>query len=273
MIFEKLLSLLSRGRYPAPPDTPRRNIAALVKPFEMPALHAVHTAGRTRSWFGGDPGLPPGMAPPVHGDKPLTFLARLSLAELHAAGAFDWLPRDGALLFFYDAEEQPWGYDPADRGKWAVLHIADSGDTPSGSQCIAFTPISTAPSWERPQVRDLALTDAEADDLFALHEAPFGSEPKHQVSGWPAPIQGDNMELDCQLACNGVYCGTPEGYQGTRAKALTAGAPSWRLLLQIDSDERVDYQWGDCGTLYFFVEEQRARAGDFTNVWLQLQCS
>ena len=30
--------------------------------------------------------------------------------------------------------------------------------------------------------------------------------------------------------------------------------------------------WGDAGTIYYWVEEHRARAGDFSNTWLILQC-
>ncbi len=38
----------------------------------------------------------------------------------------DWLPRIGLLLFFYDMETEPWGFDPEDRGGWSVIHVPDS---------------------------------------------------------------------------------------------------------------------------------------------------
>lgn len=46
----------------------------------------------------------------------------------------------------------------------------------------------------------------------------------------------------------------------------------WRLLLQLDSDDASDMMWGDSGILYFWIREADARAGDFSNVWVILQC-
>jgi uncharacterized protein YwqG len=111
----------------------------------------------------------------------------------------------------------------------------------------------------------LELTDRELDELSNMTEAMFRGEPKHQVGGYPWPVQGDGMELECQLVTNGLYCGDKKGYQDPRVKELDAGAANWGLLLQFDTDDGLDIMWGDAGTLYFGVEEQRSRAGDFSN--------
>ena len=100
----------------------------------------------------------------------------------------------------------------------------------------------------------------------------FRQQPKHQLFGYPVPLQDDSMELGCQLAANGIYVGDPEGYQTARARELAAGAADWRLLLQLDSDGAVGMTWGDLGTLYFWVREAEAQTGDFGNVWMILQC-
>jgi len=118
----------------------------------------------------------------------------------------------------------------------------------------------------------LALSDAEAEAFGDLADAAFGGSPKHQVGGYPAPVQGDDMELECQLASNGIYCGRPEDYQDPRVNDLRPGAADWRLLLQMDSDDDIDVMWGDVGTIYFWVRAAEARAGIFTNAWLVLQC-
>lgn len=80
------------------------------------------------------------------------------------------------------------------------------------------------------------------------------------------------MELECQLASNGVYCGNASEYASPQAVALAPGAPNWRLLLQFDTDDDLDVMWGDAGTIYYWVEEKKARAGNFANSWLVLQC-
>jgi uncharacterized protein YwqG len=80
------------------------------------------------------------------------------------------------------------------------------------------------------------------------------------------------MELDCQLASNGIYVGNPEGYQDPRRAELEAGAAEWKLLLQLDTDDDTGWMWGDTGTLYYWIRESDARRGDFSNVWFSYQC-
>lgn len=264
-------------------DAPSRDVAALTADYAAPAAQLVPSEAPTRSHLGGGPRLPAGQAWPEWRGRRLDFLARLSLTELHAVLPIDWLPRTGALLFFYDAENQPWGFDPADRGSCAVLHVADdepSAPAPADSGAriaphvhVTFRRIRTLPSRERPPASDLAFNDAEHDAYDDLRDAVYGGEPRHQVGGFPLPVQGDGMELECQLASNGLYCGDSSGYQDPRSRALATGAADWRLLLQLDTDDGAGFMWGDCGTLYIWVREQDASQGRFDDVWVILQCS
>ena len=266
-------------------DTPVRDVAALAAPLAKPAVHIVKTDASSLSHFGGSPSLPPGARWPERDGRPLGFLARLSLPEIHRASPVDWLPETGALLFFYDMEGQPWGFDPRDRGSSAVLLVPDlPAPVPQpGARAgvsslalphrnVAFRRIAVLPSWERDSIRALELSDKESDLLIDLAESVFQGEPKHQVSGFPAPVQGDEMELECQLVSNGLYCGDSTGYADERANALKPGAASWRLLLQVDSDDALGVMWGDGGAIYYWVQEEAARAGRFDNTWLVLQC-
>jgi hypothetical protein len=47
--------------------------------------------------------------------------------------------------------------------------------------------------------------------------------PRHRAFGWPEPVQ-NAMQLECQLASNGIYVGGPEGYRDPRVRDLKAGA-------------------------------------------------
>jgi uncharacterized protein YwqG len=99
-----------------------------------------------------------------------------------------------------------------------------------------------------------------------------GGSTHHRVLGHPQLIQNP-MELECQLASNGVYCGNSEGYQSDQAKVLEQGAADWRLLLQIDTDEEgPGWMWGDVGRLYFWLRSQDLTSLRFDNVWLIFQC-
>ncbi len=268
------------------PKPPVRDLRELTLGLTRPAVRLAKRAGDSRSYFGGMPRLPPGSPWPTSRGVPLAFLARVDLSDLHAVQPLDWLPPDGALLFFYDCESQPWGFDPEDRGKWSVIHIADGIDSPARVSAgrailpatvlprvgIDFQRIESHPSVERDEICALQLSDEESDLYIDIADESFQGQPQHQIGGYPREVQGDNMEMECQLVSRGIYCGTPEGYADPRATELAKGAHDWRLLLQFDSDDELQVMWGDAGKIYFWVREQDARAGSFTSTWVVLQC-
>lgn len=268
-----------------PPQPPGRDVRRLTDPLSSEGVHVVKIDAPALSHFGGEPSLPSGLSRPTRGGVPLAFLARLSLAELQRTMPIDWLPGAGALLFFYDFENQPWGFDPQDRGSCAVVHVPDleaplrpaaageNSGSPIPFRTVGFRRIRTRPSSERPAVEQLNFTDAEMDDYSDAQREPFQGMPQHQVCGFPAPVQADAMELECQLVTHGLYCGDSTGYDDPRAAALGAGATDWRLLFQFDSDDELNIMWGDCGMIYFWVRSQDARQADFSNTWLILQCA
>ncbi|HEV8394404.1 MAG TPA: YwqG family protein [Vicinamibacterales bacterium] len=271
--------MLKRLFGPKEPPLPPRDVMALAAPLVQHAVQIVLSADDATSYFGGAPPLPAGAAWPAAGGRPLAFLACLDLPALQATLAIPWLPSSGRLLFFYDAENQPWGFDPKDRGSWAVMLVGDTHTSsgPEGAQlgarrAVSFRAIDTYPSWERAEVKALQLSDAEAELLIDGGSAVYGPLPHHQVGGFPHPIQGDEMELECQLVSHGLYCGDSSGYLSREAAGLAEGARDWRLLLQIDSDDDLGVMWGDAGILYFWIREQDARAGRFDQAWVVLQC-
>lgn len=272
------MSILKRLFGPKEPPPPPRDVMALAAPLKVPALHVVKAEGESTSYLGGTPPWPAGAAWPNRDGAPLTFLACIDLASVQTALPVAWLPPAGRLLFFYDADKQPWGFDPKDRGSWLVTLAAEGASLstapagPLARQAVAFTRIDSYPSWERPQVVALQLTDAESELLIDGGDAAFGKAPHHQIGGFPDPVQSDEMELECQLVSNGLYCGDSSGYMSSRAKELREGAGDWRLLLQVDTDDDLGVMWGDGGILYFWIREEDARAGRFDRTWVVLQC-
>ena len=266
------------GREEPPP--PVRDVATLAAPLVRPAVHVVNGPGDGGSHLGGVPSLPAGVAWPSRDGTPLTFLACLDLSSLHAALPIPWLPAAGRLLFFYDVQQQPWGFDPKDRGSFAVLLADGPGQATVAPATVlllprhpaAFQKIDTYPSWERPEVSALDLTEQESERLMEMGDAAFGEVPHHLVGGFPDPIQGDDMELQCQLVSHGLYCGDSSGYTDPKAAPLRDGATDWRLLLQLDTDDALGVMWGDGGMLYFWIREQDARAARFDQAWAVLQC-
>ena len=275
----KILDFFKRDK---PKDESARSfeeILAEVKAYSVPALMLRKTSAATKSYLGGDPYLPPGVTWPSRDGKALTFLASLDLEEIWATGVIPWLPRQGKLLFFYDVENQPWGFDPKDRGGWSVIHVDRIGtdvaaEIPTLPQVfVDLEKFESLPDWQRFDSLGIALEDGDVDAYVDGYLEWLGESAIHQAGGYPRPVQGDDMELEAQLASNGVYCGDESGYQSEEGERLAPGAKDWRLLLQFSSDDDLDVMWGDVGDLYFWVKEQDARRGNFSDVWLVLQCA
>jgi uncharacterized protein YwqG len=275
-----IITKLFGGKGDEPPSPPPRDMRELVAPFSRPAAQLLKSPHETRSHFGGAPSLPAGQPWPSNGAVPLAFLACVDLKSLAERLVVPWMPSSGQLLFFYDTENQPWGFDPKHRGGWAVL-LETERTAPAQSpttatsfprRSISFERIATLPSYERPEIIRLGLSDEESENLIDVTNNVYGGEPRHQIDGYPSPVQGDAMELECQLVSNGIYCGDSIGYNSARAASLRDGVGDWRLLLQIDSDGDLGVMWGDAGMLYFWIREADARARRFDRAWVVLQC-
>jgi uncharacterized protein YwqG len=270
----------------------KSRVAEILSPMRKPSVmlevcKSVVCDGESTSHLGGRPPSFPGFVWPEWQGRPLGFVACLDLGRF---SALPWLPKSGRLLFFYDLVKQPWGTYPSERGAWKVQHVPEGtllkGLAPFPNhlraqhwlpvRAVTFRVASVPPPYDLTPMAAQDLPDEEMDQICdaveALRDAEYGQGPRHQVGGYPDPVQGADMELACEIRTRGIDDRTLGGRDDPRVKALEAEAAHWRLLLQVDSDRALGVMWGDCGRIYFWVREQDARRGDFSNVWLQLQC-
>ncbi|MDP3383911.1 MAG: YwqG family protein [Phenylobacterium sp.] len=175
---------------------------------------------------------------------------------------------------FYDFEHQPWGLEASDLGTFVVRHevgeapLAQApGDLHEHAQFpaypVTYVQARSYAGWERLSVDWNSLSKQEDRELERILDEQAPAEPAHQIGGYPAPIQADGMEADCQRIVSGLF--------DTAKGAPQSRSGDWRLLLQVDSDDEVGFMWGDTGRIYIWVREQDARAGDFSMAWLRLQ--
>jgi uncharacterized protein YwqG len=215
---------------------------------------------------------------------PLLFLGQFDLKEVHAAAPLAGWPRSGVLAFFHDPSS--WGFDPLARGNCRVLFFEDESQLAAAAAPASPHDESKFPKCNVRFKREWTLpTDVELDGIHLSHWSDdryrelcgrlmggtTDREPIHRFGGHPQQIQGD-MRLECQLVTNGIYCGDPSGYQNPRRAPLEKGTRDWRLLLQIDSDERLKWMWGDLGRIYFWMRQQDIKTADFDRAWAILQC-
>jgi uncharacterized protein YwqG len=159
--------------------------------------------------------------------QPLTFLAQINLSDIAEAGCDLLLPSTGLLLFFYDVEVQPWGFDPLDAPGSQVLFVsaetatqrqADPLGVPSRLRLLRFDPHEGLPGWE--WVYEKIRTDpgyshnAFHNELKKLSDQDI-SGSGHVFGGWPSLIQRP-MELECEMVTSGVYLGDADTYDDPR---------------------------------------------------------
>ncbi|MBF9219816.1 YwqG family protein [Hymenobacter ruricola] len=249
------------------------------------------------SRLGGVPDLPAAAEWPAWEGRPLSFLAQLNLAELAAFPAAAALPAAGWLSFFYDAQEQPWGFRPADRGRAAVLYhdataMLAPRPLPAGLSMDAYTAFPVAPltfaaemtlpdPWEDDfNISEDEVTEDQRQAFWRLmHRHGDGTS---RLFGTPDAIQGP-IRQQCALVSRGISTGSPEALQQTR-EALSfseaevetwrqQAATDWEVLLQLDSHEaEANMMWEDMGRLYFCLPRAALARRDFSAGWTVLQC-
>lgn len=269
---------------PVPADTLRAFLDALPEPlaseargFARPIIIAtpfrsLETLPPAHSSLSGPALLAPGESWPERHGRPLEFLARIDLSQVPASGVTR--PAGGLVEFFYDSENQPWGFEEADLGGARILHHLDpsnlqptlkpgSGPHPplrkplQFASCEAFSPSS---DFEDRFLDFLQQSDeATHEKLDDLHETLLENAPPetHRVLSLPLLIQGD---MDGELKLASRLHGLPESTE-------------WTLLLQLDSDDELGWCWGDAGFLYFWVPTADLAAGRFDRCWVVLQCT
>ena len=84
-------------------------------------------------------------------------------------------------------------------------------------------------------------------------------------------IQGD-MTLNCELMTRRMGRDEFRGLDEEGKSRLREAASDWRLLVQFDSDDRLNWLWSDAGMIYFWARQQDIEACNFENTWAILQC-
>ncbi|MGV3618439.1 MAG: YwqG family protein [Fimbriimonas sp.] len=247
------------------------------------------------SRLGGGADVPEAFDWPRHKDRPLDFLLQLDLADLARFPEPWFLPKEGTLSFFYDLQEQPWGFDPAETTGWHVAyfepHVALRRQPPAEVEeplepaRLQFFPMLTLPHvgslygepmWE--EIADVYGWRRDEEDAnwelaskLAMAYHPSGGETQHRIGGYPWEVQNP-MEVEAQLVTHGFYCGDGQAYADPRAQKLMEDAGEWQLMLQLDSDEELGFMWGDLGMLYFWNRLSDLAQRSFDRSWMTLQC-
>ncbi|TDC45459.1 DUF1963 domain-containing protein [Actinomadura sp. KC345] len=268
--FERLRSLFAVF---LPPET-----TAAVLALARPSLR-LGTVGEVPVHLGGPPMLPPGEPWPRWNGRPLDFLGAIDFSGFACFGEVPGLPSAGKAAFYYASETpRPWGDAAAQREGWRVF----TGDLeraapPAGASTYPQTRLHAAPFLSLPSPQEPAARRLEGacggflpvyEQLHAAwsQHAWLGDMPAHQLGGWPSLVQRP-IGPDCLYATTGRPLESldlpPLSLEEQRA------VEEWRLLLQLDSDHRLGWYWGDPGRIYFCTRPSEP----LEETWLTLQAT
>lgn len=221
------------------------------------------------SKFGGLPYFPSDSEYPVNeAGYPLYFLAQINFEQLPAQ---DLLPNKGMLQFFIDGKDELLGINLEDskqaRNFRVIFHeVVDESchcELPffeqfdgfdyiemvddylmsfkNGKQYMSLEDYRFVSLFKQMTSYTMREADASIDDLYSkyLHEFSFY---KNQILGYPVFLQADFRvdEDDMDI-----------------------------LLFQAVASEELQFAWGDCGVMNFFISETDLRNRDFSKVSFQ----
>jgi len=280
--------------------------------FHSPAVKITSKASKKSGWhqpgkrgapalgasrLGGWPDLPAGQGWPHWQDRPMSFLAQINLAEVHAVNPGLHLPATGLLLFFMGCdsetfEDDTFGFDTYmvdlllgsernHRGGWQVIYAAEGDELERLIYDGAIKPQLFQPCQVKLQMVSKSLPDEHtvAYDRFKLSDDQrdqynevldllAAENPENQLMGYPELIQFTPPEWYCAGVLSGRQAFTFPDQDSEAYNALQEQACDWTLLLQLSSDDNPDFLWGDGGHLYFYGKREQMAGGQFDETWL-----
>ncbi|QYK48405.1 MAG: DUF1963 domain-containing protein [Phycisphaeraceae bacterium] len=244
----------------------------------------------TRSFLGGPAAAPRSSSIPLGRDGPLSLLATIYLSEVPTTDAPRSLPEKGILQVWLDAareaEEPSFGHSQEylcvryHKRESTPLIERESrnprevpGVFPRGLRHFRRCTLRCSPALSFPVPSTLPL-DHETEARYEALLQDIRPRVNHQMLGYSTPLQTTHLQRQamCEERLRGI---SPSSRSRRAAKArerARLNADNWVLLLQLDSDRKAGWMWGDAGMLYLFIERSALRSQDFSNVQHVIEC-
>lgn len=230
---------------------------------------------RLTSHFGGTPDVPKGFIWPQYKDENLEeiysidFIVQFNCEELKKYDKENLLPSEGLISIFYDIEGQPHEGYSDDNGCLRVfffsnikeLVLAEYPDDISEMQRLPYYSLNMGNKFTYPSYEDYELLFGKKKEdernrtyllLDNLHTSQQDEDLK--VFGWGDVIQ------------NSILADLKE-------KDTKISVEKQVLLLQANSIQNDDFEllFGDCGSIFMYMNKDDLLKCKFENVYLQLQ--
>ncbi len=220
----------------------RPTVALVRAEGDEPATRSHH------SRLGGQPMVDPDFAWPRTDGRPYALLAVINLATLVGADALDVLPDRGYLNLFADIDSTLLGVSPERLGGLVLEHakggLYEQRHTPPAVHQTVAVAVEAVEHLSLPHPSEPVLAGLQAEyrpKLDKVWDAMLDTvgAPRHRLFGWPD-----------------LVCGPLVGLPKLRAQ-------NWVMLAQIDSDDELEWSWGNVGRLFVLIGDKDLPKGRF----------
>jgi uncharacterized protein YwqG len=250
-----------------------------------------------KSQVGGWPDLPIGTNWPQWNDRPMSFLAQINLEEIHEINPQLHLPKQGLLSFFLGCTDESYnrsgknyymvdlliGCEALHQEGIKIIYTKDLDKLMEVKNTESILPelfnsceiIPTLGGNPLPDVHStvyeqLLLKGVEVDNYNKLLDKVNVDRDTDEnwdnlFMGYPQLIQMNPPEIFCERAKLGL-----DPYQKASEKELNASS-QWAMILQLTSDPKPDFIWGDGGHFYFYSNREKVLKGDFSESWVYFE--
>ncbi|WP_046233602.1 YwqG family protein [Paenibacillus algorifonticola] len=247
------------------------------------------------SRVGGYPDLPPAMEWPTEASgKLMTPLAQLNLAEIAPACRQGWLPETGMLYFFCGMDEGAANIEHriifvqypeqlAFRHPGAATILEDIYETSFHPYKAAAVSAVELPNMAYVDYEVIDFEEGSTDRYFELVAEMQGDRITNwgTMFGYPT---GQHHDAEEEAALFILADKTTEydsekvmkhlmDKLGRSRERAEAEIEDMIMLLEIDSNEQVGYQWLDAGVIHFFIRKEDLLARNFSRTYCSLSSS
>ncbi len=243
--------------------------------------------------LGGLPDLPIELNWPKNNSDnfPFSFLGQINLKEVNKFDEMSLLPKSGIIYFFLNLESYdegcviyskldddlfqatpPTEFNKPKKPLWKRILTRKHKQRIIKESAVEIFQEFHIPSWDSLSIERLQkLSDIDIKSIPSFKEdfyekGYYSDESEmtsnHHILGYYKGIQNEFHELNFTEATNLKNLSIQE----------IDNALKWKLLFQIDSDDHLEFSWGDWGRIYFFIHETDLKNCNFDKVKIYGEC-
>ena len=224
--------------------------------------------------------------------EPLTFIAQLNLAEIQGQAGTELLPQKGMLYFFTGIDE------PAYDIEHKVIFVPEPSnlrflkiDEPTSlelldhyeetvAHCVHFKSSLSVPNYAYVDEKVLDEKGVDIENYFAFEESFYVDGQLGHMFAYPQGQHGDaEFAAALRLLAQKDYDYNPEkalDYLANTVKSKETAeyeVKNIQMLLELDSDQDVNFCWWDAGCIHYFLRKNDLLAGIFDRTYMSLYSS